>query len=135
MARQKAKTKWIKEGDENSKFFHMACQNREIKNSIHGLSIDAEWTEEPEVIKKYVFEFFKQKYAKKKDFVPKLSMHRLNKLMVEEEKSTEGKFSEKEVWEAINSCGNNKSPGPDGFTIEFVRRFWSIIVTPPVLRG
>lgn len=30
-------------------------------------------------------------------------------------------FKEEEIWEAINSAGNNKSPWPDGFTSKFFK--------------
>nr|GEV71529.1 RNA-directed DNA polymerase, eukaryota, reverse transcriptase zinc-binding domain protein [Tanacetum cinerariifolium] len=32
-----------------------------------------------------------------------------------------------EVKGAVWGCGLNKSPGPDGFTVEFYRRYWSLI--------
>nr|GEV09268.1 RNA-directed DNA polymerase, eukaryota, reverse transcriptase zinc-binding domain protein [Tanacetum cinerariifolium] len=32
-----------------------------------------------------------------------------------------------EVKRAVWDCGANKSPGPDGFTFEFFRKFWKII--------
>ncbi|GKA50366.1 RNA-directed DNA polymerase, eukaryota [Tanacetum coccineum] len=32
-----------------------------------------------------------------------------------------------EVKKAVWDCGANKSPGPDGFTFEFFRKFWTII--------
>lgn len=34
---------------------------------------------------------------------------------------------EKELKEAIWSCGSNKSPGPDGFTVEFFKKFWDLV--------
>lgn len=36
-------------------------------------------------------------------------------------------FLEEEVWSAVRTCGNNKSPGPDGFTFLFVKKFWHIL--------
>nr|GEW33336.1 RNA-directed DNA polymerase, eukaryota [Tanacetum cinerariifolium] len=32
-----------------------------------------------------------------------------------------------EIRRAVWDCGENKSPGPDGFTFEFFRRFWNIV--------
>ncbi|GJR53713.1 RNA-directed DNA polymerase, eukaryota, partial [Tanacetum coccineum] len=32
-----------------------------------------------------------------------------------------------EIKKAVWDCGTNKSPGPDGFTFEFFRRYWKII--------
>ena len=39
----------------------------------------------------------------------------------------EGTFTMTEVKEAVWSCGNNKAPGLDGFTFEFIRKFWDIL--------
>ncbi|GKE04578.1 RNA-directed DNA polymerase, eukaryota, partial [Tanacetum coccineum] len=32
-----------------------------------------------------------------------------------------------EIKKAVWECGNNKSSGPDGFSFEFIRKFWSLI--------
>nr|GFA80938.1 RNA-directed DNA polymerase, eukaryota [Tanacetum cinerariifolium] len=37
-----------------------------------------------------------------------------------------------EVKNAVWDCGTNKSPGPDGYTFEFYRRYWNIIDTDVV---
>ncbi|GKF81972.1 hypothetical protein Tco_0243628, partial [Tanacetum coccineum] len=39
----------------------------------------------------------------------------------------EGSISHDEIRNAVWSCGDNKSPGPDGFTFEFFRKFWNVI--------
>ncbi|KAJ9557691.1 hypothetical protein OSB04_012305 [Centaurea solstitialis] len=105
MSRQRAKLKWAKEGDENSKLFHTACKFRERRNHIQGLSIHGTWSENPDEIKRKQFK----------------------KISGEEAKKLENKFSEEEVWSALNDCGCNKSPGPDGFTTGFLKKFWDII--------
>ncbi|KAJ9556730.1 LOW QUALITY PROTEIN: hypothetical protein OSB04_011344 [Centaurea solstitialis] len=127
MTLQKAKLKWLKEGDENIKFFHLASKARERKIFIHGLTIDDMWTEDQGKIKSHTLEFFKRKFAKRNDYAPKLKMHRLPKLTEEEAADLEKSVSEEEVFNAIKVCGKNKSSGPDGFTIEFLNRFWGII--------
>ncbi|KAJ9565877.1 hypothetical protein OSB04_001843 [Centaurea solstitialis] len=129
MARQKSKVKWIKEGDENSKFFHRVSKFREHKNALASLTIDRTWLEEPDEIKRYVADFFRKKFAKTQTHTPsnKLNMRGLKRLSEDGAISLEERFTEEEVWSAIKECGRNKSPGPDGFTIEFVKKFWNII--------
>nr|GEU36812.1 RNA-directed DNA polymerase, eukaryota [Tanacetum cinerariifolium] len=36
-------------------------------------------------------------------------------------------ITNKEIKAAVWACGANKSPGPDGYTFEFFRRYWDII--------
>jgi hypothetical protein len=38
-------------------------------------------------------------------------------------------FSEEEVWKTICSLPSDKAPGPDGFTANFYKAYWSIIKT------
>nr|GEY17594.1 RNA-directed DNA polymerase, eukaryota [Tanacetum cinerariifolium] len=39
----------------------------------------------------------------------------------------ENPISREEIRNAVWSCGENKSPGPDGFTFEFFRKFWHVV--------
>ncbi|GKE21083.1 hypothetical protein Tco_1432595, partial [Tanacetum coccineum] len=39
----------------------------------------------------------------------------------------ENPITRDEIRNAVWACGENKSPGPDGFTFEFFRKFWNII--------
>ncbi|KAJ9556398.1 hypothetical protein OSB04_011012 [Centaurea solstitialis] len=127
MVKQRAKLKWAKEGDENSKLFHAACKLRERRNRIQGLNIQGVWSEKPEDVKKFVFEFFKDKFSMKVKLGAKLSTNKAKRISEEEAFRLERRFTEEEVWNALNDCGNNKSPGPDGFTMGFLKKFWSII--------
>nr|GEZ90615.1 transposon TX1 putative 149 kDa protein [Tanacetum cinerariifolium] len=40
-----------------------------------------------------------------------------------------GPISMHELKDAVWSCGNNKAPGPDGFTFSLVKRYWKIFKT------
>ncbi|KAL8503592.1 hypothetical protein ACS0TY_022359 [Phlomoides rotata] len=51
---QKAKSKWIKEGDVNSRFFHGWINKRIKFNGIEGLLVDNVWVEPKEGIRKVV---------------------------------------------------------------------------------
>ncbi|GJS88232.1 RNA-directed DNA polymerase, eukaryota, partial [Tanacetum coccineum] len=39
----------------------------------------------------------------------------------------ERSVSRDEIRRAVWSCGDNKSPGPDGFTFEFFKKYWDCI--------
>lgn len=39
----------------------------------------------------------------------------------------EAQFTTEEIKEAVWGCGNDKCPGPDGFSFKFIKRFWDII--------
>ncbi|WOL07126.1 hypothetical protein Cni_G15863 [Canna indica] len=36
-------------------------------------------------------------------------------------------FTHKEIWEAVNSLGRGKAPGPDGYNVEFFIKYWAIV--------
>lgn len=36
-------------------------------------------------------------------------------------------FSEDEIKEAVWECDGNKSPGPDGFSLDFFKRNWEVV--------
>ncbi|GKA50479.1 hypothetical protein Tco_0743552 [Tanacetum coccineum] len=48
------------------------------------------------------------------------------KLTLKDSNYLESPFTEKEVWEAVCGCGNDKSPSPDGFNFKYIKRFWDI---------
>jgi hypothetical protein len=46
---QNSRLRWVREGDENSKFFHISIRSRSSRNSIRGLNLDGRWCEDPVV--------------------------------------------------------------------------------------
>ncbi|GJW14007.1 RNA-directed DNA polymerase, eukaryota [Tanacetum coccineum] len=39
----------------------------------------------------------------------------------------EAEVTNLKIKKAVWDCGSNKSPGPDGYTFEFIRKFWEVI--------
>ncbi|GJR94726.1 RNA-directed DNA polymerase, eukaryota, partial [Tanacetum coccineum] len=100
---QKAKIKWAIEGDENTNFFHDIINKRRSQLAILGVLVDGDLITDPLSVK----DVFKEHIAS----------------------HLEKDVSRVEIRNAVWGCGENKSPGPDGFTFEFFKRYWDLIGT------
>ncbi|KAJ9555396.1 hypothetical protein OSB04_010010 [Centaurea solstitialis] len=58
---------------------------------------------------------------------PTFNSSKTKRISREDASSLEAPFDETEVWQAIRDCGSSKSPGPDGFSFGFVKKFWEIM--------
>ncbi|GJX93118.1 reverse transcriptase domain, reverse transcriptase zinc-binding domain protein [Tanacetum coccineum] len=114
MLRQKARVRWNIDGDENSKFFHSFVKRRNKKNNIRGIMVDDLWCEDPEKIKEETYRFYKNIFLEQEGHRPQLSCNGLSQLSSNDVNMLEKQFEEKEVWEAVKSCGGDKAPSPDG---------------------
>ncbi|GKE19409.1 hypothetical protein Tco_1426986, partial [Tanacetum coccineum] len=120
---QKAKVKWSIEGDENSKFFHGIINKRRNNLAIRGTIIDGE-PKRQFLLKDRVKVRSKLRGTR---LALVLDMVFPNRLSLEQAKDLERVFVKEEIKEAAWDCGLDKSPGPDGFTFGFYRRFWNLI--------
>ncbi|KAK9064488.1 hypothetical protein SSX86_015870 [Deinandra increscens subsp. villosa] len=59
---QKIKSKWVLEGDENSKFFHALLKKRRRTNSVRGIKVDGVWVDSPDDIKAAFFEYHASRF-------------------------------------------------------------------------
>jgi len=62
LLRQKARSRWIKEGDCNSQYFHLMMNANRRNNSLKGMMIDGSWIDEPERVKEAVRLFFLKRF-------------------------------------------------------------------------
>ncbi|KAJ0938354.1 putative RNA-directed DNA polymerase [Helianthus annuus] len=124
--KQRSRVQWAKEGDENSKLFHTYINCRKASNVIHGLNIGGEWVSKPTLVKKEVFKFFKSKFVEDCVSRPVLPCHNLKKISGAEADRVEGPFTAEEIKAAVFECGDDRSPGPDGFNFRFFKHFWNL---------
>lgn len=124
--RQRSRQTWLKEGDVNSKFFHIKANSRRRKNFIHslqtpsGVAISAQDKEEE------LFRFFKERLGTCFQRSSGINWNVLD-LPSLDLADLEEDISEEELKEIVLSMPPEKAPGPDGFIGAFYKMAWEII--------
>ena len=106
--------------------------HRGTKSCIRKLiSSDGNLTTNPLKIMKEIEKFYSDLYAADDDTVyenhPFVQGREIPKLSDEMRNICEGRLSVKECFDCLQSFENNKSPGNDGLTAEFYKKFWNSI--------
>jgi hypothetical protein len=70
--RQKSRTTWLKEGDQNTSFFHCLANSHRRNNFISSLSIDGSETSNQEVINDTIILYYKNLFIKTTLWRPRL---------------------------------------------------------------
>lgn len=122
---QKLKLKWGVEGDENSKFFHSMLKRKRRKMAINGLSVDGSWITNPDQVE--FFQFFRSKSLHFSGGTIINPSPRIKKLTHDQAINLTSRFSISEIKEAVWACGSDRAPGPDGFSFNFIKRYWELI--------
>ncbi|KAL4386887.1 hypothetical protein GQ457_09G026990 [Hibiscus cannabinus] len=122
---QKSRIKWAVEGDRNTKFFHLTASIRRRNNFIGTIQVGDDVFTNPGSIRKVIGEHFKKMFNGSKAIPLKSFDCEMGHISSEEVARLEREFSEKEIWEALSALDSSKAPGPDGFNMGFLKRFWS----------
>ncbi|XP_039071287.1 uncharacterized protein LOC120218420 [Hibiscus syriacus] len=130
--KQKAKVNWIKEGDRCTKFFHSAIANKHKRETIRVLiNEQGQKLESFDDLAYEILDFFKGQLGTVDHCVQKtdpLFLKNLLQVNLPSETATDLTkiVTSEEIKEAIFNQGNDKSPGPDGFTPFFFKKTWNI---------
>ncbi|KAH0688906.1 hypothetical protein KY289_016264 [Solanum tuberosum] len=68
--RQRSRVNWLKQGDNNTKFFHRTANAHKRYNSIDELNVNGEAVKSPEVIKKAIVDFYRELYTETETWRP-----------------------------------------------------------------
>ena len=116
-------------GEKPTKYFFNLEKRNYTSKIIHKLvnSDGEEFTKTADILKCQT-DFYKDLY-KQVNFEDNVSIHSVlgeneNKLSDEESQDLEGEIKYSELGTALKNMKNNKSPGLDGFTVEFFKFFW-----------
>ena len=101
MLRQKARVKWLKEGDNNSTYFHRLINHRRRKNVIQGISIDGVWVHEHCSVKNAAILYFKDRFSEECCSRPTLDGVQFSSLDLRDKESLVSRFSELEIKSAV----------------------------------
>nr|GEX66884.1 RNA-directed DNA polymerase, eukaryota [Tanacetum cinerariifolium] len=124
---QKAKIRWSIEGNENSKYFHGILNKKRSQLAIRGVLIDGDWIDEPAKVKNEFLSHFTNRFSNPVSLKILLDSQMLHTLASEQVDDLERNVTSGEIKRAVWDCGTNKSSDPDGFSFDFIRRYWKII--------
>uniref|UniRef100_A0A2N9FT22 Reverse transcriptase domain-containing protein n=1 Tax=Fagus sylvatica TaxID=28930 RepID=A0A2N9FT22_FAGSY len=125
--RQKSRVLWLKEGDNNMKFFHKMANSHRRRNQILGIEVDGISYDEESDIREQMVQFYTSLYQENEVWRP--DVDRLSFATIEEEecRMLERRFEKEEVLGVIKDMQGDKAPGPDGFTMAFFQHCWQMI--------
>jgi len=119
LLQQKSRDLWVKQGDTNSKYFHVSIKWRRLRNEIKGLHCynSGNWVEEPNTVKEMVKEFYKKKMSAIEDIKVRLDNVDFEKITESDNRLLTDPFDEKEIKEAIWNCE----------TFSFIKEYWGLL--------
>lgn len=90
--RQKARSRWIKEGDCNSRYFHLLINSRRRSNGLNGV-----WKDELAAVKEEVRRFFSQRFQEADYDKPKLDEISFKTITSQQNDMLVERFQEEEI--------------------------------------
>ena len=132
------KCRWIEKGERPTKYFFNLEKRNYNKKTISELELDnGKLISEEKLILQTIESHYKDFYTSKtsatqSDFDQFSQDVDIPQLFNDERDRLEGPLSYDECKETLNSFSNGKSPGEDGFTVEFYKEFFDIQGEDPV---
>jgi hypothetical protein len=123
---------WINDGDLNTKYFHCFANNRRIQNTIWDIKgADDVWTSDPMEIQREGVKYFSDIFKKPVDsnITQMLKVINLFPRYFSEEDG-QALFKEvttDEILGVLKGFKKDKSPGPDGWSVEFYLEFFELL--------
>ena len=133
LLRQKSKATWIQLGDGNNAFFHARLKARNANSGFQHLVDDTgRVCNSDRDIEDEVVRYFTNLVGSKRprrDFIDFTTFKDGPLLGTSHARALISPVTDDEIWGAVCSLGDNKAPGPDGFSSKFFKASWSIIRT------
>ena len=125
--RQKSRMLWIKEGDNNTKFFHKMANSQRRFNHLSFLEVDGVIYEEESEMAALVVNFYKNLYQESKEWKPFMEGLEFDQIDGSERGWFERRFEKEEILLALNELARDKASGPDGFSMAFFHHCWRVV--------
>ncbi|XP_022003559.1 uncharacterized protein LOC110901012 [Helianthus annuus] len=103
--KQRAKVKWLIEGDENSSFFHGMIKSHQKNNRINGLNFNNVWISQPDSLKLEIKKYFEQLFKEENHSRPGFTNNGFKVLSLDQSAMLVKRFSKEEIKEAVWDCG------------------------------
>ncbi|KAJ9561591.1 hypothetical protein OSB04_006751 [Centaurea solstitialis] len=132
--RQRAKVRWLSEGDANTRFFHKVLQERQHSKHLHSIcNLDGVYVFDDHVPLAFIDHFISIIGTTDTSVIPSLPEDLFTRhLSIAQANHMIRRVQDDEIKDALFSIGNDKAPGSDGFSSKFFKAAWNI-VGPDVL--
>ena len=126
----RSKEQWTELGEKPTRYFFQLEVKRQTRNAIHALRVDNTTVSATRDILAACDDFYRDLYSVEP--VDMVCQDRLLgglncSLSTEEQKLCEGELTETECQQAVMQMQTGKSPGSDGFPVDFYLRFWCLL--------
>lgn len=131
--RQKSRVNWMHLGDKNTSFFHRSASQRAAQNHIHFLrDADDRKLVTSSEIKAHAADYFQGIIRSTTMPISPVSISTLQELLPfrcsdAQRTALQKTVTEEEVKATLFAMPQNKSPGPDGYSVEFFKASWDTV--------
>ena len=129
MWKQRSHVEWLKEGDQNMRYFHCRANHHNKRNYILGLEDDlGHWIEDEEHMGRLVSTYFESMFTTSNpDSFDEILCGVLPTVTVEMNNSLDRPYIAKEIQRARHQMAPLTAPGPDGMSPIFYKSCWHIV--------
>ena len=117
--RQKSRMLCIKEGDNNTKFFHMMANSHRRSNHQSFLEVDGVIYEDGAEVAAQVVQYYKTLYQESEEWRPFVEGLEFDQIGESERGWLERRFEKDEILSVVRDMEGDKAPGPNGFSTAF----------------
>ena len=118
---------YIKEGNNNTKFFHKVANSRRRYNHISMLEVDGVIYENESEMANQIVQFYKNLYKESEEWRPFVEGLEFDQIEGLERDWLERRFENEEILRVVKELEGDKAPGPNGFSmpsITIVGELW-----------
>jgi hypothetical protein len=124
---QKSRSKWLKEGDANTGYFHRCIARKRHAETITSNVVYGVQKEHVSEVKSSIYNHFSKLFPVSESVSVNMEDFEFMRISQEDNLMLTTTFSESEIIDAVWDCGTQKSPGPDGVNFQFIRKFWETL--------
>ena len=125
--RQRSRQLWLKEGDANTRFFHLVANERRRMNKITRIRVGTQQHSGPQATGRAVADHFWVMIRRGAPSRWRWLGRGASQLTPEQRDSLVRPFTVEEVQSARARLNGEGDPGPDGLPILFYKEFWALV--------
>jgi hypothetical protein len=124
---QKSRVLWLKEGANNTKFFHKIANSNRRRNFMEKLEVDDIIYSSDSDIRDKAVQFYESLYTEEEAWRPFVDDLPFSMIGDMDQNLLDCRFEREEILQVVKDLQGDKSPGPDGFTMAFFQKCWPVL--------